>query len=78
MPRVLVVEDEPRVRCSLEEGLQGAGFEVETAATGEEGRAWRSRACLTAFSWTGCFQAGTVFRSWPSCAAAATGLPSCS
>ncbi len=37
MPRVLVVEDEPRVRRSLEEGLQGAGFEVETAATGEEG-----------------------------------------
>src|SRR5262245_2244497 len=37
MPRVLVVEDEPRVRRSLEEGLRGAGFEVEAAATGIEG-----------------------------------------
>ncbi len=37
MPRVLVVEDEARVRCSLEEGLRTAGFEVETAATGDKG-----------------------------------------
>jgi DNA-binding response OmpR family regulator len=37
MPRVLVVEDEPRVRRSLEEGLRGSGLEVEAAATGEEG-----------------------------------------
>lgn len=37
MPRVLVVEDEPRVLRSLEEGLRSAGFEVEAAATGDEG-----------------------------------------
>jgi DNA-binding response OmpR family regulator len=37
MPRVLVVEDEGKVRRSLEEGLRAAGFEVEAAATGTEG-----------------------------------------
>jgi two-component system OmpR family response regulator len=37
MPRVLVIEDEVRVLRNLEEGLRGAGFEVETAATGDEG-----------------------------------------
>jgi len=37
MPRVLVIEDEARVRRSLAEGLRAAGFEVETAATGDEG-----------------------------------------
>jgi DNA-binding response OmpR family regulator len=37
MQRVLVVEDEPRVLRSLDEGLRGAGFEVETANTGDEG-----------------------------------------
>ena len=37
MPRVLVVEDEKRVLRSLEEGLRAAGFEVVTAATGDEG-----------------------------------------
>ena len=37
MPRVLVVEDEVRVLSSLESGLRGAGFEVETAATGTKG-----------------------------------------
>lgn len=37
MPRVLVVEDENRVRRSLAEGLRAAGFEVVTAATGDEG-----------------------------------------
>jgi DNA-binding response OmpR family regulator len=37
MPRVLVIEDEARVRRSLEDGLRVAGFEVETAATGGEG-----------------------------------------
>jgi DNA-binding response OmpR family regulator len=37
MPRVLVIEDEIRVLRGLEEGLRGAGFEVETAATGDEG-----------------------------------------
>jgi prepilin-type N-terminal cleavage/methylation domain-containing protein/prepilin-type processing-associated H-X9-DG protein len=35
---VLVVEDEHRVRRSLEEGLEAAGFEVVTAATGDEGK----------------------------------------
>jgi DNA-binding response OmpR family regulator len=37
MPRVLVVEDERKVRRGLEEGLRAAGFEVEAAATGDEG-----------------------------------------
>jgi two-component system, OmpR family, copper resistance phosphate regulon response regulator CusR len=37
MPRVLVIEDEIRVRHSLDEGLRSAGFEVQTAATGDEG-----------------------------------------
>jgi two-component system copper resistance phosphate regulon response regulator CusR len=37
MPRVLVIEDESRILRSLEKGLQAAGFEVETAATGDEG-----------------------------------------
>jgi DNA-binding response OmpR family regulator len=37
MPRVLVVEDEPKVRVGLERGLEAAGYEVVAAATGEEG-----------------------------------------
>src|ERR1700722_5114857 len=37
MAQVLVVEDEPRVLRSLEEGLREAGFEGETAATGNQG-----------------------------------------
>jgi two-component system OmpR family response regulator len=37
MPRVLVIEDEDRLRHSLEEGLRAAGFEVQGAATGVEG-----------------------------------------
>lgn len=37
MPRVLVIEDERKVRRGLEEGLAAAGFEVEAAATGNEG-----------------------------------------
>ena len=37
MPRVLVVEDEARMRRSLADGLRAAGFEVETAATGDDG-----------------------------------------
>ena len=44
MPRVLVIEDEPRVRRSLEEGLRGAGFAVEAAATGAEGARLAGRA----------------------------------
>jgi DNA-binding response OmpR family regulator len=35
--RVLVVEDERKVRRSLERGLQEEGYEVAAAATGEEG-----------------------------------------
>jgi DNA-binding response OmpR family regulator len=35
--RVLVVEDERKVRRSLERGLQCEGYEVTAAATGEEG-----------------------------------------
>jgi DNA-binding response OmpR family regulator len=37
MPRVLVVEDEPRVRHNIQEGLRAAGMEVEAAASGDEG-----------------------------------------
>jgi DNA-binding response OmpR family regulator len=37
VPRVLIVEDEAKVRRSLERGLQTEGYEVVTAATGEAG-----------------------------------------
>src|SRR5260370_414671 len=37
MPRVLVIEDDPRLRRSLAEGLRAAGLEAQTAATGDEG-----------------------------------------
>src|SRR4051812_17167910 len=37
MPRVLVIEDDPKIRRSLEQGLRGEGYEVAVAATGEEG-----------------------------------------
>ncbi|MFO0938361.1 MAG: response regulator transcription factor [Gemmataceae bacterium] len=37
MPRVLIVEDERKVRRGLEEGLKNAGYEVETAANGNDG-----------------------------------------
>lgn len=37
MPRVLVVEDERKVLRSLERGLLAEGYEVATAATGEDG-----------------------------------------
>jgi DNA-binding response OmpR family regulator len=37
MPRVLVVEDEARVRRNLNDGLRAAGFEVTAVATGDEG-----------------------------------------
>ncbi len=36
-PRVLVVEDEPKVSRALRDGLLGEGYDVETAATGEDG-----------------------------------------
>src|SRR5215212_6153710 len=37
MPRVLVIEDERKVRSSLERGLLAEGYEVVTAADGDEG-----------------------------------------
>lgn len=36
-PRVLVVDDDPRLRALLQEYLTGRGFEVGTASTGLEG-----------------------------------------
>ena len=35
-PRVLVVDDEPQILRALKATLQGAGYEVTTAATAEE------------------------------------------
>tara|TARA_R100001132_G_scaffold26938_1_gene30051 strand:+ start:1684 stop:2361 length:678 start_codon:yes stop_codon:yes gene_type:complete len=37
VPRVLVVEDEKKLLASLKKGLEQDGYEVITAATGEEG-----------------------------------------
>jgi DNA-binding response OmpR family regulator len=37
MPRLLIIEDERKVLRSLERGLQSEGYEVATAATGEQG-----------------------------------------
>jgi DNA-binding response OmpR family regulator len=37
MPRVLVIEDERKILRSLEQGLQGEGYDIVTAATGDEG-----------------------------------------
>src|SRR5258707_14790689 len=37
MPRILVIDDDQGVRDSMARMLRGAGFSVETAATGEEG-----------------------------------------
>ncbi len=37
MPRVLVIEDERKVLRSLERGLQAEGYEVATAANGDDG-----------------------------------------
>jgi two-component system copper resistance phosphate regulon response regulator CusR len=39
MARILVVEDERKVRRGLEQALQSAGYEVVTAATGNDGLA---------------------------------------
>src|SRR3972149_990201 len=36
-PRVLVVEDEPKVARALREGLEAEGYSVTAVATGEEG-----------------------------------------
>ena len=35
-PRILVVDDEPRILSALETTLRGAGYEVDTATTGED------------------------------------------
>ena len=35
-PRILVVDDEPRILSALETTLRGAGYDVDTAATGED------------------------------------------
>jgi DNA-binding response OmpR family regulator len=43
MPRVLVVEDDTKIRRSLEQGLRREGYEVVTASTGEEGHDLASR-----------------------------------
>lgn len=37
MPRLLIVEDEPKLLQGLAQGLRGEGYEVATAATGEDG-----------------------------------------
>jgi DNA-binding response OmpR family regulator len=37
MPRVLVVEDQKKLLASLQRGLEEEGYEVATAATGEQG-----------------------------------------
>lgn len=37
MPRVLIIEDEPKLRRSLQRGLQEAGLVVATAGTADEG-----------------------------------------
>jgi len=37
MPRILIVEDERKIRRGLEEAFRSAGYEVIAAATGDEG-----------------------------------------
>jgi DNA-binding response OmpR family regulator len=37
MPRILVIEDEPKLAAALEVGLAAAGYEVVVAETGERG-----------------------------------------
>ena len=34
--RILVVDDEPEIRKALEKTLRGAGYDVDTAASGED------------------------------------------
>jgi two-component system, OmpR family, response regulator MprA len=36
-PRILVIDDEPRLRAFLQRGLSLEGYEVATAASGESG-----------------------------------------
>lgn len=35
--QILIVEDDPLISEALQDGLEGAGFEIMTAANGEEG-----------------------------------------
>ena len=37
MKRILVIEDEPQMRLGLRDNLELEGYEVETAADGDEG-----------------------------------------
>jgi two-component system, OmpR family, copper resistance phosphate regulon response regulator CusR len=37
MPRLLIVEDQKKLLSSLQRGLEEKGYEVITAATGEQG-----------------------------------------
>ena len=39
MKRILVIEDEPQMRLGLRDNLELEGYEVQTAADGEEGLA---------------------------------------
>lgn len=41
MSRVLLIEDQKRLLGSLQRGLAEEGYEVVTAATGEEGTIWQ-------------------------------------
>src|SRR5436305_14360507 len=43
MPRVLVVEDEPKMRRILQRDLAAEGYDVAAAATGDEGQAALAR-----------------------------------
>jgi len=43
VPRVLLIEDEHKLRRSLERGLQAAGYEVAAAASGEAGHELATR-----------------------------------
>ena len=51
MARVLVVEDEPALRFSLERGLRRAGFEVASAASAAEGWERLGEADVVVLDW---------------------------
>ena len=72
MSRVLVVEDERKLLRAWSRGLRAEGYEVVTAATGNEGStiaAGLNPSML--WCWTGCFPVATACRFWPTCAAQA-------
>ena len=52
MARILIVEDQKKLLQSLQRGLQEEGYEVVTAATGEEGYYRRRPSPSTQSSWT--------------------------